>query len=70
LIRFSLAGASQVSLVVYDLLGQAVVTLVDQAMPAGQHQFTWLPERLASGVYFYRLEAGPLRECKKLLLLQ
>jgi hypothetical protein len=70
LIRFSLAAPSQVSLDVYDLLGQHVATIIDRAMPAGEYRFTWRPEQLASGVYFYRIEAGSFVATRKLLLLQ
>ncbi|MEE3258222.1 MAG: T9SS type A sorting domain-containing protein, partial [Candidatus Latescibacterota bacterium] len=70
LIGFSLAVPSRVALDVYDLLGQHVATIVNRDLPAGQHRFTWRPDQLASGVYFYRIAAGSFVATRKLLLLQ
>jgi hypothetical protein len=45
---------------IYNLLGQVVETLIDNVEPAGTHQVTWIASRLASGVYFYRMQVRPL----------
>ena len=70
LIRFSLAIQTQVSLKVYDLLGQHVTTILHREMAAGNHRITWRPDHLASGIYLYRLEADSFGSTRKLLLLQ
>lgn len=57
-IAFTLAAASEVSLVVYDVRGRAVATLADGTMEAGRHAVTFDAAGLPSGVYVYRLVAG------------
>jgi len=62
-------------LAVYNLLGREIKTLVDEVQPAGTYEVTWdgssdIGERVATGVYFYRLERGDIRESKKMLLLK
>jgi len=59
-----------VVLKVYDVLGREIKTLVDERQGAGNHSATFNAMNLPSGVYFYRLEAGPYRDSKKLLLLK
>jgi len=59
-----------VSLQVFDLLGQAVTTLIDDYMGAGTYRVTWDASELTSGVYFYRLTAGSFTDTKKLILLR
>ena len=69
-INFSLAKASNVKLTIYNILGQQVRTVVDTRMNAGQQSIVFDASRLASGVYFYRLEAGTFNAVKKMLLLK
>ncbi len=69
-IRFTLAKSSNVKLVLYNILGQKVATLIDSRMEAGQHSYVFDAGKLASGVYFYKLEAGDFRSVKKMLLLK
>jgi hypothetical protein len=57
-------------LTVFNTLGQQVATLVNAEMEAGYHEVKFDGSRLASGVYFYRLQAGTYVETKKLLLLR
>ena len=57
-IRFDLPYAGDVSLSVYDVLGQKVATLAAGQYPAGHHSVTWNASRQASGMYFYRLQVG------------
>jgi hypothetical protein len=59
-----------VTLKVYNVLGQEVATLVSGVQPAGKHSVTFDGSRLASGVYFYRLQAGNVSITRKLLLLK
>jgi len=63
-------GANHVKLVVYDILGRQVATLVNDTQRAGTYKVTWNAGGLASGVYFYRLTAGSFVDTKRLLLLK
>jgi hypothetical protein len=73
-IQYSLEKAVQVSLKVYNLLGSEVATLVNGRQEAGSYTVPLSANRgilsLASGVYFYRLEAGSFVSTKKLILMK
>ena len=56
-ISFALPTSGHVSLIIYNVLGQVVETLVDENMDAGNHTVTWEASSYSSGVYFYRLIA-------------
>jgi hypothetical protein len=64
------SGTSEVKLVVYDMLGRDVATLVDGAKAAGSHTATLDASGLASGVYIYRITAGNEVQRKKLVILR
>ena len=53
-----MCGFNRVRLVVYDVLGQSVIELVNGHQRAGEHRVPFDASVLTSGVYFYRLEAG------------
>lgn len=55
---------------VYDVLGREVATLVNEVKGPGSYEVTWDATGVASGVYFYRLEAGNFVQTKKLVLLR
>jgi hypothetical protein len=57
-------------LAVYDVLGREVVTLVNELKQPGRYEAILNATTLASGVYFYRLQAGAFVQAKKLLLLR
>lgn len=67
-IRFAVSQAGPVKLMVYNVLGQLVATLVDEPLAAGKYQVDFDASQLGSGVYFYRIEAGNFRDVKKMLL--
>jgi hypothetical protein len=69
-IRFALPQDSRVSLKVYNSLGQEVQTLIDGETPAGYHTARFDAGRIASGVYFYRLQAGNFIETRKMMLVK
>ena len=60
----------KVSLIVYNLLGQEVATLVNGEQKVGRYKVDFNASKLASGVYFYRLRAGTFYSVKKMLLLK
>lgn len=68
IIRYDLPSQSKVTLKIYNILGQEVVTLVDAVQEAGRKIVSWNASQLASGVYFYRLNAGEFSGVKKMLL--
>jgi photosystem II stability/assembly factor-like uncharacterized protein len=59
-----------VSLTIYDLLGNEVVTLMNEEKPAGSHEIEFNANGLASGTYFYRLETDSFVQTKKMVLLK
>ena len=67
---FSLPSASFVSLKVFDALGREMSTVLAEELTAGTYAQQWSAAGLASGVYFYRLQAGEFVETRKLLLLR
>lgn len=69
-IEFSVPYASYVTLKVFDVLGQTISTLVNEPMSAGSYSVSWNATGIASGVYFYRLQAESFSETKKLVLLR
>jgi hypothetical protein len=69
-IKYSIPQATKVSLKVYNLIGQEVATLVNDTQAAGNYIASFEANSLASGVYFFKLEAGTFRDTKKMLLLK
>ncbi len=74
-ISYQLPVSGLVSLKIYDILGSEVATLVNEEKPAGKYEVIFNVEThrdasLASGVYFYRLQAGSFIQTKKMLLVK
>ncbi len=69
-IKYSLGKRSFVTLKVFDALGREITTLVNAEQASGEHEVTYLPENLPSGIYFYSLRADNFQTTKKLLLLR
>ncbi len=74
-IKFELPYRSHVTLTVYNVLGQKVITLIDADMQAGRYPVRWEGtagdgKEVASGVYFYKLEADDFVSTKKMMLLK
>ncbi|MGH2575856.1 MAG: T9SS type A sorting domain-containing protein, partial [Ignavibacteria bacterium] len=57
-------------LIIYDVLGREVATLVNEESKAGVYSVDWNGTNYPSGVYFYKLEAGVYTETKKMVLLK
>lgn len=70
IISYSLPSSSSVVLKLYDLQGREVKTLVNEQQSAGNHQVPLSATGLASGVYFYQLQAGDKVQAKKLALIK
>ena len=69
-IKFSLPENQKVSLGIYSVTGRLVETLVNENRVAGFHIIQWNAGRHASGVYFYRLDAGVNSKTQKMILLK
>jgi hypothetical protein len=74
-IQFTLPAFQDVSLIVYDVLGRQVKTLVNEQRHAGKHFVTWdgsnnFGSRVSSGVYFYKMVSGQLTQVRKMMLLK
>jgi len=69
-VNFTLENRSVVSLVVYDLTGSEVATLVDGVKSIGSHSVVWNGSGAPSGIYFCRLTANGQSETRKMLLLK
>ena len=69
-IRFALPNPGRVTMVLYDVAGREVRTLVDEELPAGWHRTVLQASGLASGIYFCRMSAGEFVDARKLLLLK
>jgi hypothetical protein len=61
---------SHQTLKIYDVLGNEVITLVDEYKPAGSYEVEFDASGLTSGIYFYKLIAGTFLETKKMMLLK
>jgi predicted GH43/DUF377 family glycosyl hydrolase len=71
MINYQLPMTSKVELSIYNLLGQKVVTLVNQRQLAGSYQVQWDASGFSSGIYIYSLEtATGLKQSRKLILLK
>ncbi len=69
-ISYQLAAESRVQLRVYDILGRAIVTLVDEEQPAGKHQTKLDAANLSGGIYICTLRAGRYSASRKMILLK
>jgi hypothetical protein len=69
-IRYSLPWRVQVTLSVYNTLGQWVAQLINGECAAGTHEVQFSASGLASGVYFYRIHAGAFVQTRKFVLLR
>jgi len=68
--KFDLKKSGIVKLVVYDMIGKGVATLVNENLNAGSYETEFDGSGLTSGVYFYKIEIGNYSEVKKMTLLK
>ena len=74
-IKYQVSSSSQVTLKVYDILGNEVATLVNEEKPAGSYEVDFSVGRdsspaIASGIYFYQLTSGALVQTRKMILVK
>jgi len=70
IIRYSIPSEEFVSLVIYNLIGEQLFTLVDEVKQAGVYEINFDASRLASGTYIYRIEAGVFNMVEKMILIK
>ena len=69
-IQFRIADFGFTSLIIYNVLGTEVATLVYEELPAGEYQIDFDASNISTGTYFYTLASGNFRETKKMILLR
>jgi hypothetical protein len=69
-IKYSIAKSSHVSLKIFDILGRVVSELVNKEQDPGQYTVDFNASKLASGVYFYRIESGSFVSVKKMMFIK
>ena len=70
IIRYGLPKESSVKVIVYNILGEIVNTLVDNVQKSGYYEVNFNASNLATGIYIYRIQAGDFVETKKMVLLR
>lgn len=74
-IDYTIKRRSNVTISIYNLIGQKINSLVNEEKPAGNYYVTWdgsdfAGKKVASGIYFYRLRADEYTETKKMILMK
>jgi len=69
-IKYQVKSSKQLKLVVYDILGKEIATLVNEKQQPGTYEVNWNALLYPSGVYFYKLTSGDFSETKKALLIK
>jgi hypothetical protein len=69
-VQYSLPKLSKVKIILFNLLGQEVATLVNEEKSSGNYKVNFDASNLPSGVYFYQLKAGNFIQTKKMILLK
>jgi hypothetical protein len=70
LIQFTVPRQEHIYLIVYNIIGQKVATLVDEELSVGTHRVTFYAGNYPSGIYFYRLIGNSVNITKKMMLLK
>lgn len=69
-IKFNLEKPGNAKIVIYDMLGREIKTLINKQMTAGEHEVYFNAENYSSGVYYYSLFSGNFVQTKKMILLK
>jgi hypothetical protein len=69
-IKFNIAKLSYIKIVVYDMMGREVQTLVNESLSPGAYEVNWKASLFSSGVYYYRLTADNFSDTKKMLMIK
>jgi Zn-dependent metalloprotease len=72
-IKFQIPKLTEVKLQIFNILGEEIETVISEKLPAGEYEYQWDASRynrLASGIYLYRLSAGKFTKTKKMVLIK
>jgi hypothetical protein len=69
-IGYQIPEPGQVKIVIFDVLGRELQTLVNEFKPAGRYDVHWDAAMFSSGVYFYKISAGDFTRSRKLILIK
>ncbi len=69
-IKYQLPSAEKVSIKIYDILGKEVASIVNENKEPGYYEISYDASNLASGLYFYRIEAGSFTQTRKMMLIK
>jgi hypothetical protein len=69
-IKFALPKTAQTEIIIYDLLGREIQTLINKELKAGYHEINIDANNFSSGVYFYRIQSGDFTHTKKMILMR
>jgi hypothetical protein len=69
-IEFNIAKTSNVKISVFNIVGQELEVLVNSKMQAGNYKTVFNGAKYASGIYFYRIEAGNFSDVRKMLIVK
>jgi hypothetical protein len=70
IISYSIAKEGNVSLKIFDVLGQEVASLVNEFQKVGNYKVSFNARQLATGIYFYRIQSGSFTNVKKMMLIK
>ena len=69
-IKFAIPKASFITLKIFDVLGREVEVLLNEEKPAGVYKVEFSADKLASGIYFYKIKAGDFVQSRKMIILK
>jgi hypothetical protein len=69
-VKFQISNSGNVKIIVFDLLGKEVATLVNESLKPGTYEVTFDGTNFPSGIYFYRLQTGDFSETKRMTLIK
>jgi hypothetical protein len=69
-IKFQISKSGFVKMVVYDILGREIATLVNESLSPGTYEVEWDATIYPSGVYYYKLAATNYTETRKMVLIE
>ena len=69
-IEYNIPFEADVKIEIYDILGRRIETLVNERRPTGLNRVIWNADNVASGMYFYRLQAGEYTAAKRMTILK
>jgi pimeloyl-ACP methyl ester carboxylesterase len=70
IIQYDIAKQCLVKIIVYDLLGREIKTLVNESLKPGIYEASFDGSQLSSGIYFYKIQSGDFSETKKMILIK